>query len=75
MTSAKIRLLPSVFTLKETICPKICSVTAQKFKSPLSADGRRSKTSLLKLPHMVDNPTRATKLFKNAHSAKKEKKV
>ena len=73
MTSAKIRLLPGVFTL-ETICPKICSVTAQEFKSPLSADVRCSKTSLLKLPHMVDKPKRATKLFQNAHSAMKEKK-
>ena len=27
------------------------------------------------ITHMVDNPTRATKLFKNAHSAKKEKKA
>ena len=45
-------VLLSVFTLKETICPKICSKS--RLKSPLPVDAHRSKTSLLKvLPKMV----------------------
>ena len=43
-------VLLSVFTLKETICPRICSKTLPRSaKSPLPVDVRRSKTSLLKL--------------------------
>ena len=39
-------VLRSVFTLKETICPKICSKSRLKSaKSPLPVDVRRSKTS------------------------------
>ena len=47
--------LLSVFTLKETICPKICSKSRLKSaKSLLPVDVRRSKTSLLKaLPKMM----------------------
>ena len=38
-------VLLSVFTLKETICPKICSKSRLKSaQSPLSVDVRRSKT-------------------------------
>ena len=41
----------SVFTLIETICPKVCSKSRLKCaKSPLSVDMRRSKTLLLRLP-------------------------
>ena len=41
----------SVFTLKETICPRIYRKSRPKSaKSPLPVDVRRSKTSLLKLP-------------------------
>ena len=41
-------VLLSVFTLKETICPKICSKSRLKSaKSLLPVDVRRSKTSLL----------------------------
>ena len=44
-------VLLSVFTLIETICPKICSnLRPKNAKSPLPVDVRRSKTSLLKLP-------------------------
>ena len=52
--AAKFVLL-SVFTLKETICAKICSKSRLKSaKSLLPVDVRRSKTSLLKvLPKMV----------------------
>ena len=40
----------SVFTLKETICPRICSKSRPiSAKTPLPVDVRRSKTSLLKL--------------------------
>ena len=48
-------VLLSVFTLKETICPKICSKSRLKSaKNLLPVDVRRSKTSLLKvLPKMV----------------------
>ena len=39
-----------VFTLKETICPKICSKSRLKSaKGSLPVDVRRSKTSLLKV--------------------------
>jgi len=49
---ATIFLLPSVFIVIETICPKICSKTRLKSaKSSLPVDVRRSKTSLLKLPN------------------------
>ena len=42
----------SVFTLIETICPRICSKSQPKsVKTPLPVDVRRSKTSLLKLPN------------------------
>ena len=44
-------VLLSVFTLIETICPKICSNSRPKSaKSPFPVEVRRSKTSLLKLP-------------------------
>ena len=44
-------VLPSVFTLSETIWPKMCSKSRLKSaKSLLPADVRGSKTSLLKLP-------------------------
>ena len=44
-------VLLSVFTLIETICPKICSNSRPKgAKSPLPVDVHRSRTSLLKLP-------------------------
>ena len=43
-------VLLSVFTLKETICPQICSKSRLKSaKSPLPVDVCRSKTSLLKV--------------------------
>ena len=43
-------VLLSVFTLKETICPKICSKSRLKSaKGSLPVDVRRSKTSLLKV--------------------------
>ena len=43
-------VLISVFTLKETFCPRICSKSRlNSAKSPLPVDVRRSKTSLLKL--------------------------
>ena len=49
LEATKFELL-SVFTLKETICPRICSKTLPRgAKSPLPVDVRRSKTSLLKL--------------------------
>ena len=49
LEATKFALL-SVFTLKETICPRICSKTLPRSsKSPLPVDVRRSKTSLLKL--------------------------
>ena len=39
-----------MFTLKETICPKICSkLRLKSAKGPLPVDLRRSKTSLLKV--------------------------
>ena len=42
----------SVFTLIETICPRICSKSQPKSaKTPLPVDVRRSKTSLFKLPN------------------------
>ena len=48
-------MLLSVFTVKETICPIICSKSLPKSsKSQLSVDMRRSKTSLFKLPIKVD---------------------
>ena len=44
-------LLLSVFTLKDTICPKILAKPLPKnAKSPLSVDVRRLKTSLRQLP-------------------------
>ena len=44
-------VLLSVFTLKGTFCPRICSKSRLKSaKSPYPVDVRRSKTSLLKLP-------------------------
>ena len=44
-------VLLSVFTLKETICPRIWSKSRPKSaKRPLPVDICRSKTSLLKLP-------------------------
>ena len=44
-------VLLSVFTLKETICPRICSKSRPKSaKTPLPVDVRCSKTLLLKLP-------------------------
>ena len=43
-------VLLRVFTLKETICPRICSKSRTKsVKTPLPVDVRGSKTSLLKL--------------------------
>ena len=43
-------VLLSVFTLKETVCPKICSKSRLKSaKGSLPVDVRRSKTSLLKV--------------------------
>ena len=46
-------VLPTVFILKETICPKICLKSRLKSaKSVLPADVRRSKTSVLKLPNI-----------------------
>ena len=43
-------VLLSVFTLIETICPKIsANALPQNASSPLPVDVRRSKTSLLKL--------------------------
>ena len=43
-------VLPSVFTILETIWPKVCSKSRLKSaKSPLLIDARGSKTSLLKL--------------------------
>ena len=43
-------VLLSVFTLKEIICPKICSKSPLKSaKGSLPVDERRSKTSLLKV--------------------------
>ena len=48
---ATIFILPSVFILIETICPKNCSKSGLKSaKRPFPVDVRRSKTSLLKLP-------------------------
>ena len=48
---ATIFVLPSVFILIETICPKFCSKPRLKSaKSPLPFNMRRSNTSLLKLP-------------------------
>ena len=42
--------LPNVVTLKENICPKLCSKTRLKSpKNPFAVGVRRSKTSLLKL--------------------------
>ena len=39
-----------MFTLKETICPKICSkLRLKSAKGPFPDDLRRSKTSLLKV--------------------------
>ena len=44
----------SVFTLKETICPRICSKSLLKSgKTRLPVDVRCSKTSLLKLPNLA----------------------
>ena len=44
-------VLPSVVTLKETTCPRICSKSRPKSaKRPLPVDVCRSKTTLLKLP-------------------------
>ena len=43
-------VLLSVFTLKETFCPRMCSKSRLKSaKNPLPVDVPRSKTSLLKL--------------------------
>ena len=43
-------VLLSIFTLKETICPKLCSKSRLKSaKGSLPVDVRRSKTSLLKV--------------------------
>ena len=47
-------VLLSVFTLKETICPRICSKSRPKSaKTPLPVDVRRSKTPLLRLPFVL----------------------
>ena len=44
-------VLLRVFTLKKTICPKICSKTKLKCaKIPLPLDVRRSKRSLFQAP-------------------------
>ena len=48
-------MLLSVFTVKETICPRICSKSLPKSsKSQFPVDMRRSKTSLFKLPIKAD---------------------
>ena len=48
----------SVFTLRETICPKFCSKSRLKCaKSPLPVDARPSKTSLLLLSIIVEKQT------------------
>ena len=47
-------VLPSVFTLIDTICPKIWARSLhKKAKRPLPVDGRRSKTPLLNLPFIL----------------------
>ena len=47
----------SVLTLKETICPKVCSKSQLKCaKSSLRIDVRRSKRSLLKFPIIQNFP-------------------
>ena len=52
LDAAKFVLL-SVFTLTETICPRICSKSRPRSaKKSLPVDVRRSKSSLLKLPQL-----------------------
>ena len=47
----------SVFTLTETICPKVCSISQLKCaKISLRIDVRRSKRSLLKLSIIQNFP-------------------
>ena len=58
-------VLPSVFTLKETICTKSSSESLPKNAiSPLSVDVRRSKTSLLKLHILGSREAFHVKVFR-----------
>ena len=53
LDATKFVLLRWDFTLKETICPKICSKSRSKSaKTPLPVDMHGSKTSLFKLPNI-----------------------
>ena len=61
-------LLLSVFTLIETICPRICSKSRTKSaKIPLPLDVRRSKTSLLKLSNSLFPNQRNKQINKKKH--------
>ena len=58
-------VLLSVFTLKETICPKIWLESLPKNAiSPLPVDVRRSKTSLLKRPILGSREAFHVKVFR-----------